>query len=133
MSASIPAAPAVAGANAGAIDTAAAPAAAAPAAPAASAAAAAEPSASDASASDTVSQPTPPGAGISGDQHKPNSLYVGDLNETVNENTLYEYFNAVATLGLCMCRNNNTRRPGYAYANFHSVEDSESWEELNCS
>ena len=69
-------------------------------------------------------------------QHKSNSLYVGDLKVTVDENTLYEHFSSVASIeSIKVCRNTSTRRSlGYAYVNFYSIKDSErAMEELNYS
>ena len=70
------------------------------------------------------------------DMYKSTSLYVGDLHETVNENILFNHFNAVSPVGsVHVCRNMVTRRSlGYAYVNFHTVEDSEkAMEMLNYS
>ena len=70
------------------------------------------------------------------DMYKSNSLYVGDLHESTNENMLFNHFNAVSPVGsVHVCRNMVTRRSlGYAYVNFHSIEDSEkAMEMLNYS
>jgi polyadenylate-binding protein len=70
------------------------------------------------------------------DIYKSTSLYVGDLHESVNENMLFQHFNAVSPVGsVHVCRNMVTRRSlGYAYVNFHTVNDSEkAMEMLNYS
>ena len=70
------------------------------------------------------------------DIYKSTSLYVGDLHESVNENILFQHFNAVSPVGsVHVCRNMVTRRSlGYAYVNFHTVNDSEkAMEMLNYS
>ena len=56
------------------------------------------------------------------------SLYIGELDPSVNEALLFELFNTVGPVAsIRVCRDAVTRRSlGYAYVNFHNVADGRS-------
>ncbi|CAK7896164.1 polyadenylate-binding protein, cytoplasmic and nuclear [[Candida] anglica] len=64
------------------------------------------------------------------------SLYVGELNPTVNEALLFEIFSPIGQVSsIRVCRDAVSKKSlGYAYVNFHKTDDGErAIEELNYS
>ncbi|KAI5966259.1 PAB1 [Candida pseudojiufengensis] len=64
------------------------------------------------------------------------SLYVGELNPSVNEATLFEIFSPIGQVSsIRVCRDAVSKKSlGYAYVNYHKLEDGEkAIDELNYS
>jgi len=98
----------------------AAPTAAAPAARSAAPPAPVAPGAAAAGAAAAPMVPAPAGGRTA-------SLYVGDLNPEIGESHLFDFFNTVAPVAsVRVCRSSITKQSlGYAYVNFHTVQDAE--------
>ena len=62
------------------------------------------------------------------------SLYVGELDPSTNEAMLFELFNTIGQVAsVRVCRDAITKRSlGYAYVNYHTVQDGKSrfWGEM---
>ena len=59
--------------------------------------------------------------------YQSNTLYIGDLDKSVDETTLYNEFSSVGgviTVHVCTDRNSG-QSLGYAYVNFHQLADAE--------